>query len=65
MLLNVIQAARALGVSVESVRRRIKSGEWPSYKLGPKSTRVDPAEIRRLGRMVSEIEREQKKEQPT
>jgi excisionase family DNA binding protein len=65
MLLNVVQAARALGVSVESVRRRIKSGEWPCYRLGPKSTRIDPAEIMRLGRMVTAIEREQKKEQPT
>lgn len=32
--LNVPQAARRIGVSAETVRRRIKRGEIPARKLG-------------------------------
>jgi excisionase family DNA binding protein len=60
MLLSVVETARVLGVSVETVRRRIKNGQWPVYKLGPKSTRLDPSEIRALGRLVGELEQQRK-----
>ena len=53
MLLNVTQASRELGVSAETIRRKIRAGQWPFYKLGPKSTRIDPDEIRALGRLAT------------
>jgi excisionase family DNA binding protein len=50
MLVSVTQGAKELGVSVEHIRRQIRAGRWPYYKLGPKATRIDPDEIRELGR---------------
>lgn len=54
MLLNVSQAAKELGVSTETVRRNIRARRWPFYKLGPKTTRIDPDEIRALGKLIAE-----------
>ena len=54
MLLNISQAARELGVSIETVRRNIRAKRWPFYKLGPKTTRIDPEEIRALGKLIAE-----------
>lgn len=54
MLLNVSQAAKELGVCAETVRRNIRAGRWPFYLLGPKTTRIDPDEIRALGRLIAE-----------
>jgi excisionase family DNA binding protein len=53
MLLSVSDGAKELGVSAETVRKKIRSGTWPSYKFGPKSTRIDPDEIRALGRLAT------------
>jgi excisionase family DNA binding protein len=60
MLVSVSAAARELGVSTEHIRRMMRAGKWPSYKLGPKAMRLDPDEIRALGRMISEAERQGK-----
>lgn len=62
MLMNLTRAAEVLGMSVLTIRRRISSGEWPAYKLGPKSTRVDPDEIKSLGRLISQSELQGRKE---
>jgi excisionase family DNA binding protein len=51
MLVTVTQAAKILGVSIEHIRRQIRAGCWPYYKLGPKATRIDVDEIRALGRL--------------
>jgi excisionase family DNA binding protein len=53
MLLTISQAAKELGVSAETVRRKIRDGVWPFYKLGPKSTRIDPDEIRAMARLAT------------
>jgi len=53
-LKKVSEAAYDLGVSVEQARRIIRSGRWPVYKLGPKSTRIDVEEIKALGRLIAE-----------
>ena len=61
MLLSVTAAARELGVSAEHVRRMIRSGRWPFYRLGLKATRVDPDEIKGLGRIIAQGELERSK----
>ena len=62
MLVTVTQGARQLGVSVEHIRRQIRAGRWPFYKLGPKGTRIDVEEIKLLGRLIAEGEQtEQRK----
>jgi len=57
MLMRVAEAARLLGVSTEHARRKIRAGEWPAYQLGPKATRIDPEEIKSLGRLIAQAER--------
>jgi len=57
MLMSVTAAAKELGVSVEHIRRMIRSSKWPVYRLGPKATRIDPEEIRALGRLIAEAEK--------
>jgi excisionase family DNA binding protein len=51
MLTNVRTAAENLGCSQSHIRRMIKRGAWPVYKLGPGAIRVDPEEIRALTRV--------------
>jgi excisionase family DNA binding protein len=48
-LVPVEEAARALGLSVSTVRRRVKDGAIPSRKLG-RALRVDLAGLRPLSR---------------
>lgn len=51
MLTDVRTAAEKLGCSESHVRRMIKRGAWPVYKLGPGAIRLDPQEIRDLARV--------------
>ncbi|MGB6147466.1 excisionase family DNA-binding protein [Mycolicibacter algericus] len=37
---NLSRAAQYLGISVQSVRRRIAEGSLPAFRVGPKSIRV-------------------------
>jgi len=60
MLASISAAARELGCSPDHVRRMIRSGRWPYYRLGLKAMRVDPEEIKSLGRLISEAERQGK-----
>lgn len=53
-LVSVHEAADRLGVSVNTVRRRVKSGEIPSTRIG-KVVRVDLTNVRALD--VREIEK--------
>ncbi len=57
MLMRVAEAARELGVSIEHIRHMIRSGKWPFYSLGPKAPRIDPEEIKTLGRLTAEAEK--------
>ena len=58
MLVSITQGAKELGVCTEQARRMIRAGKWPTYKLGPKSTRIDVDEIRNLSRLAAHAERE-------
>ena len=51
MLVRISQGSRDLGVSIEHTRRQVRSGKWPSYKLGKKATRIDVDEIKSLTRL--------------
>ncbi len=56
MLISLSAASKELGVSTEHIRRMIKAGKWPTYRLGPKAIRIDVEEIRRLGRLAAQAE---------
>jgi excisionase family DNA binding protein len=56
MLISVSAASKELGVSIEHIRRMIRAGKWPVYRLGPKATRLDPEEIRALGRLTAKAQ---------
>ena len=58
MLVNISTASRELGVSQEHIWRMIRAKRWPAYRLGPKATRLDVTEIRALGKLIYEGERE-------
>jgi excisionase family DNA binding protein len=45
-LLRIDEAARLLGVSSKTIRRWIKSAGLPAHRLGPRSPRIDEAELR-------------------
>lgn len=57
MLVRVTQGAKELGVCIEQARRMIRAGKWPTYKLGPKSTRIDVDEIKNLTRLAALAEK--------
>lgn len=61
MLSRIAEAARELGCSPDHARRMIKSGRWPYYRIGPKAMRIDPEEIKNLGRMIAQGERERER----
>jgi len=54
MLVSITVASKELGLSTEHIRRMIKEGKWPVYHLGPKATRIDLDEIKKLGRLIAE-----------
>ena len=57
MLMSVTAAAKELGVSTMHIRRMIRLGKWPIYRMGPKATRIDVEEIKTLGRLTAEAEK--------
>ena len=57
MLMSITEASKVLGVCSEHIRRMIKTGKWPAYQLGSKATRVDPDEIKGLGKLIAESKR--------
>ena len=38
-------AAERTGFSIRTLRRRIAEGQLPAYRSGPRSIRVDPADV--------------------
>jgi excisionase family DNA binding protein len=56
MLKTVSQVARELGLSEQTVRRRIITREWPAMRFGPKSWRLDIDEIRRIAERNVKVE---------
>jgi len=60
MLSRITEAARELGCSPDHIRRMVKNGQWPYYRIGPKALRIDPEEIKTLGRMIAQGERKEK-----
>jgi len=59
MLTTITNAAKELGISVVHIRRQIRRGSWPFYRLGPKALRIDANEIRSLSR-IAETEKKEK-----
>lgn len=45
-LLRIDEAGRLLGVSSKTIRRWIESEGLPAHRLGPRSPRIDEAELR-------------------
>ena len=58
MLARISAAATELGCSTDHIRRMIKNGRWPWYRLGLKAIRVDPEEIKALGRVIAQAEKD-------
>jgi excisionase family DNA binding protein len=50
MLVSITQACKELGVSLNHMRAKIRSGEWPCYQLGTKAIRIDVDEIKQRAR---------------
>jgi len=57
MLVKIEEATRRLGVSRETILKRIHSGEWPYHRLGEKAIRIDVEEIIQLTRKAARGER--------
>ena len=57
MLMSITGAAKELGVCTEHIRRMVRAGKWPAYSLGRKAMRIDPEEIKALGRLIAEAEK--------
>jgi excisionase family DNA binding protein len=51
MLVKIEEATRRLGVSRETILKRLRSGEWPYHRLGEKAIRLDVDEIIQLTRV--------------
>lgn len=49
---SLAQAAERTAVSVKTLRRRIAAGDLPAYRYGPRTLRLDPAEVDQLMRPV-------------
>jgi len=47
-LVSIPTFAQMANLNAATVRSRIKSGDWPFYRLGERSIRVDVDEIRTL-----------------
>ena len=45
---SLAAAAERTGLSVKTLRRRIAEGRLPASRSGPRSIRVDPADVNRL-----------------
>ena len=45
---SIAQVAKQVGVSYQTIRRRIEDGIIPAKKFGPKTTRIDRATVIKL-----------------
>lgn len=54
-LLTIPEAAEWLNTSVPTTRRMIARGELKAYRYGPRLIRIDPADLRAMGRPVTSL----------
>ena len=57
-LISVSRAARELGISGISLRRKILEGRIPAYRFGPKLTRIDLDEVKKKTRVTAQKQQE-------
>lgn len=50
--IDLARAAEYLGVSVQSIRRRIAEGSLPAFRIGPRSVRVYVDDLEALKRPI-------------
>src|SRR5947209_3029004 len=55
-LLSVTQAARSLGVHISTIRRWIKQGKLPAYRVGDKGVRVRSGDLALLLTPLTQLE---------
>ena len=55
MLVPIKTASGELNISEHFLRRLVRLGRVPSYKLSPRTTRVDLIELRNLMRLVAQV----------
>ena len=62
MLMTITQAAKELSLSVVHCRNMIRRGRWPFYRFGEstKGIRIDPEEIKRVGKQLAKSGRDSK-----
>ena len=46
--ITITQAAAVLGVHHQTVRRWIRDGDLPAYRVGARSIRIDAADLERV-----------------
>ena len=51
--LTIAQVAKALQVEALTVRRWISAGDLRAYRYGPRTIRIDPADVKRMRRPVT------------
>lgn len=49
------EAAEILGVSERTIRNWISTGELRAHRYGPRIVRIDPADLKRLRRPVTNV----------
>lgn len=58
--ISIREAADLLGVSVDTIRRRIADGSLPAERVGPRLLRVDPADVKALAQPVPAAEKSER-----
>jgi len=52
--LGISETAKVFNMSERHIRRMISEGRWPFYRFGSRMIRIDPEEVKALGRRVAE-----------
>lgn len=55
--LNQKQAAEHLGVSIDTIRRRIRDGSLPAYRLGKRAIRIRATDLDAVVRPIPAVGR--------
>ena len=53
MMVSISRGSKIFGVCTKTIYHKIRTGVWPSYRLGPKALRIDVGEIKRLTRLAA------------
>jgi predicted site-specific integrase-resolvase len=56
MLSTLKETAEELKISLRQVKKLVKAGRWPIYRISERIVRVDPEEIKQLSRIKAEGE---------